>query len=85
MDFDLSRLGDKRFEHLTQSLAIKYLGAGTKIFGDGPDGGREAEFEGDFDIQTGARWVGYGVLQAKYKEHLDGIGVYQGSWTVSLS
>lgn len=73
MDFDLSRLGDKRFEHLTQSLAIKYLGAGTKIFGDGPDGGREAEFEGDFDIQTGAQWVGYGVLQAKYKEHLDGM------------
>lgn len=65
MDYDLGRLGESQFEHLTQSLAIAQLGAGVEIFGDGPDGGREASFKGDFDMQTGVRWSGYCVLQVR--------------------
>jgi hypothetical protein len=46
VDFDLTRLGDREFEHLSQALALQVLGPGLSVFGDGPDGGREATFEG---------------------------------------
>jgi hypothetical protein len=77
VDYDLSRLGNRLFEHLTQSLAVATLGPGVEVFGDGPDGGREASFEGGFDLQTGRSWDGYGVLQAKYKGHLEGASTDQ--------
>ena len=72
VDYDLTRLGDARFEHLTQALAIAVLGPGVEVFGAGPDGGREASFDGEFEIQTGTRWSGFGVLQSKYKRQIDG-------------
>jgi hypothetical protein len=72
VDYDLSRLGESQFEHLTQSLAIAELGPSVEVFGDGPDGGREASFAGTFDMQTGVRWSGYAVLQSKYSERLLG-------------
>jgi hypothetical protein len=46
MDYDLTRLGNREFEHLLQVLALKVPGPGVGVFGDGPDGGREAAFEG---------------------------------------
>lgn len=70
MDYDLSRLGDKGFEDLTQALALRILGSGVKVFGFGPDGGREAEFEGTLeypDPSAEGCWSGYVILQAKYK------------------
>jgi hypothetical protein len=69
MDYDLTRLGSREFEHLTQALAMQVLGPGVQVFGDGPDGGREAEFRGQMRFPqphpTGP-WNGYGVLQAKF-------------------
>ncbi|WP_369391309.1 NACHT domain-containing NTPase [Streptomyces sp. CG1] len=69
MDYDLTRLGSREFEHLTQALAIQVLGPGVQAFGDGPDGGREAEFRGRLNFphpSPHGPWNGYGVLQAKF-------------------
>jgi hypothetical protein len=64
VDFDLTRLGDREFEHLSQALALKVLGPGIGVFGDGPDGGREAAFEGPMRFpEPGTPWNGYGVVQ----------------------
>jgi WD40 repeat protein len=70
MDYDLARLGEREFEHLSQALALRVLGPGVQVFGDGPDGGREASFEGAFEVAErvgGGVWSGYGVLQAKFR------------------
>ncbi len=70
MDYDLRRLGTREFEHLTQALALKVFGPAVKVFGDGPDGGREATFHGRVNYPDPAEtgpWQGYGVLQAKFR------------------
>jgi hypothetical protein len=73
VDFDLTRLGDREFEHLSQALALQVLGPGVSVFGDGPDGGREATFEGRMRFpEPGEPWDGYGVVQAKFKRRLVG-------------
>lgn len=69
MDYDLNRLGEREFEQLTQALALKVLGPGIEVFGDGPDGGREATFEGRVSFPEPdpvGPWDGYGVVQAKF-------------------
>jgi hypothetical protein len=68
VDYDLTRLGDREFEHLSQALALQVLGTGVSVFGEGPDGGREATFEGRTRFpEPGEHWDGYGVVQAKFK------------------
>ncbi|MFF0371269.1 hypothetical protein [Micromonospora sp. NPDC005087] len=68
MMHDLSRLGERPFEDLCRALAVHVLGAGIQAFGDGPDGGREATFEGPLAYaRVDGPWNGYGVLQAKYR------------------
>ncbi|MEU8262500.1 hypothetical protein AB0C02_17940 [Micromonospora sp. NPDC048999] len=67
MDYDMTRLGDKQFEHLAQALLVKYLGLNVQVFGAGPDGGREATWHGPVsDPRLPEGWNGYGVAQAKY-------------------
>lgn len=69
----MSRLGSREFEHLSQALAIRVLGPGVTVFGSGPDGGREATFDGPVDypnVSAEGTWNGYGVVQAKFKERL---------------
>ncbi|WP_280350829.1 NACHT domain-containing protein [Nocardia abscessus] len=72
MDYDLTRLGEKEFEHLSQALLVRHLGPDVEIYGAGPDGGREAAWEGHLDALdsdldlTPERWGGYNVAQAKY-------------------
>ncbi|MEU2598755.1 hypothetical protein ABZ669_16265 [Streptomyces hirsutus] len=69
MDYDLTRLGSREFEHLTQALAIQILGPAVQTFGDGPDGGREAEFHGELTYplpDPEGPWNGHGILQAKF-------------------
>ena len=46
MNYDLNRLHPTEFEQLIQSLLKKIIGQGTITFGQGPDGGREATYEG---------------------------------------
>ncbi|MGW4756180.1 tetratricopeptide repeat protein [Streptomyces chartreusis] len=68
-DYALTRLGPQRFEELSQALALRLLGPSVQIFGDGPDGGREASFESLSNFPTpDAPWTGYGVLQAKFRK-----------------
>lgn len=75
VDYDLTRLGEREFEHLSQALALRVLGAGVSVFGDGPDGGREASFEGRLCFpEPGEPWDGYGVVQAKFKRRPGGGG-----------
>lgn len=72
MSFDLTRLGSQRFEHLVQALTLDHIGPGVQVFGVGPDGGREATFDGEVHLEGKRAWDGYGVVQAKYKARLTG-------------
>ena len=52
-----------------RALAARVLGSGIVVFGDGPDGGREATFERKLTFpSTVEGWDGYGVVQAKYRQ-----------------
>jgi len=69
MDYDLTRLSTRSFEQLVQALATAVLGPGLTVFGDGPDGGREATFDGPVPFPNAAApWDGYGVVQAKFRQ-----------------
>ncbi|MGH3938699.1 MAG: NACHT domain-containing protein [Pseudonocardiaceae bacterium] len=73
VDYDLSRLNTREFEHLGQSLCLKALGPQLGIFGDGPDGGREAAFNGPVTYSTKSQaWNGRGVVQAKFRQRSGG-------------
>ena len=66
-DFNLHGLADSSFERLIQSLALKVIGPNVAVYGDGPDGGREAIFDGKVSYPSADRgWEGYGVIQAKF-------------------
>lgn len=68
-DYDLTGLSTRSFEQLVQRLALKAIGPGVSIFGDGRDGGREATFEGKVNYPSLTDpWDGYGVIQAKFKQ-----------------
>nr|GID89547.1 hypothetical protein Ade03nite_84710 [Actinoplanes derwentensis] len=70
MRYDLDALGEMEFEDLAQALSIHVLGPGVQVFGDGPDGGREAAFEGTVTFpepDPAGPWRGYGVIQAEFR------------------
>ncbi len=82
-DYDLSRLSSRSFEQLIQALAIKTIGPGVVPFGDGPDGGRDATFNGSFPYPSAdGGWEGYGVIQAKYLQRSRDPR-QDGAWVVS--
>ena len=86
MDYDLTRLGSREFEHLAQALAIRILGPAVQTFGDGPDGGREAEFRGELKYPFPDRdgpWNGHGVLQAKFLQRPRGT-THDTAWFLNL-
>jgi hypothetical protein len=73
-DYPLEELGPRAFEQLAVALCLKVLGPGVEAFGSGPDGGREATYEGpvNWSATTGfgsGSWDGYVVVQAKQREH----------------
>ena len=83
VDYDLSKLSSRSFEHLVQSLAAKVIGPGIVVFGDGPDGGREATFDGEVPYSTdGNLWDGYGVFQAKFLTRSRG-SKEDGDWAIA--
>jgi hypothetical protein len=81
--YNFTRLGSKYFEQLVQAIAIKVLGYGTIIFGSGPDGAREATFEGRVKYPSDTEnWNGYIVVQAKCREQPKG-DYRDADWLVS--
>ncbi|MEI2397929.1 NACHT domain-containing protein, partial [Paenibacillus phytohabitans] len=79
-DYDFNRFNSRDFEHFIQALSKKILGNGTLTFGDGPDGGREAIFNGNAPFPSANdQWNGYWVIQAKYKNRTEE-GVDDFSW-----
>lgn len=68
-DYKLDKLNTREFEHLTQALCKKFIAIGVTPFGDGPDGGREATFDGSMDYPSqGSKWDGYLVVQCKFRQ-----------------
>src|SRR5947209_2887643 len=66
-DYNLSGLNPREFEHMVQALAQSVIAFGVRIFGDGPDGGREATFYRVMNYPSQANpWNGYLVIQAKF-------------------
>jgi len=83
MDYDLSRLSPRAFEQLVQALAAAVIGPGIVVFGDGPDGGREATFEGRMPFpDRDAPWDGYLVVQAKFRQR-EASGGNDGAWALA--
>lgn len=67
MDLDFRTFSTRSFEQFAQALSAHLLGPGIMIFGDGPDGGREAAYDGTLDFPTSAdAWNGYTIMQAKF-------------------
>lgn len=84
-DYDFSGLCPRSFEHMVQALCCNVLGPGVVIFGDGPDGGREATFSGtvrDFPAR-GERWDGYVVVQAKFRQRPTGRPSGDAKWALA--
>ena len=66
MAIQFDHFSPQAFERLVQALSVSVLGKGVVIFGNGPDGGREATFEGTVPYPSETdRWDGYIVVQAK--------------------
>lgn len=68
MKYELDRLGADNFEALIQSLIRGIAGIPAIIFGDGPDGQREAVIENaSFTVNAETTAHGRTIVQAKYK------------------
>jgi len=73
-DYNFAGLSTRSFEQMIQALSAKLLGPNTVIFGDGPDGAREATFEGPTSYQAGPQaWNGYVVVQAKFRQRPESV------------
>ncbi len=71
----------REFEHIIQALVVRHFGATSLVWGDGPDGGREATFEGLLrDPYTGEEKVGYLVVQAKFLQRPHSDTAAQQAW-----
>ena len=82
IEIDLFGLGWRSFEQMVQSLSIKILGPGVVVFGDGPDGGREATTNGKIPFPSSKNnWDGYAVIQAKFKQRTEGTNA-DGKWAL---
>jgi hypothetical protein len=69
MPYSLEKLGPREFERLVQVLLVRIYGPTVRVFGAGPDDGRDATFHGDGALVEGVPdWNGYHVFQAKYRE-----------------
>ncbi|WP_229075024.1 NACHT domain-containing NTPase [Actinoplanes sp. DH11] len=71
-DYDLNRLGSRAFEQIIVALGRLELGPGVQVFGDGPDGGREATFDGTINwsstsVGGDTTWIGYTIIQSKFQ------------------
>lgn len=75
-EYPLESLDPEAFEQVAVALSRAVIGHGVTIFGRGPDGGREATYEGPvrWSNATGFgddSWDGYVVVQAQHRAALD--------------
>lgn len=83
-DYDLTRLGNREFEHVVQALAKAVIAAGVTPFGEGPDGAREATYEGSMSYPSvGDAWNGYLVIQSKFKQRPSASPGPNGTWFIN--
>ena len=67
--YELNKLGATEFENLVQALIKEIIGDGTVTFGAGPDGGREATFDGPAPYPSRVQnWDGSWIFQAKFHD-----------------
>lgn len=82
-DYRLDGLSARTFEHLVQALGLKAVTNTLTPFGDGPDGGREATFDGPTDYgPIENRWNGYGIIQAKFLQRPRSSNSANGAWLI---
>jgi hypothetical protein len=81
-DYSLEHLNTRSFEQLVQALSLAVLGSSVSIFGDGPDGGREATFNGRINYPEGGPWNGYGIVQAKFRQRPDAEPKANADWVI---
>jgi len=82
-DYSLTGLNPRDFEHLVQALAKKHIATGVTPFGDGPDGGREATYEGKMDYPSDVDpWEGYLVIQCKLRKSPTSDTTKDGKWAI---
>lgn len=80
-DYNLYGLAADTFEQLVQAIATKEIAAGTTVYGSGPDGGRDASFEGRTTYPSKeAPWDGYVVVQAKFRKEPFATAREAGAW-----
>lgn len=75
LHYDLNRIGHDGFEKMCQALTVQVLGPATEILGGpGPDGGKDAAFDGRTNgfPDRDAPWDGYIVMQAMYSHQRGG-------------
>jgi hypothetical protein len=71
MGYEFDRFSSQSFERFIQSLSVAVVGPRVQIYGRGKDGAREATFRGKCCV-TDSEWDGYVVIQAKFKEMIQG-------------
>lgn len=70
-DYRLETLNTRSFQQMVQSLCQAIISQGMKPTNDGPDGGRDAFFEGPTNYPAGEpneRWNGKVVMQCKFRQ-----------------
>lgn len=69
MVYELKRLGPDGFENMIQALMTGIYGPKCRVYGDGPDGQREAVIDDpeEIEIVNGTRPQGRTIVQAKFK------------------
>lgn len=68
MKYPLNELSSGEFENVVASICEEILGAGTIVFSEGKDGGRDAKFTGRANSfpSKAAPWDGKMIIQAKH-------------------
>ena len=68
MKYPLNELSSGEFENVVASICEEILGAGTIVFSEGKDGGRDAKFTGRANSfpSEAAPWDGKIIIQAKH-------------------
>lgn len=68
MGYPYEDLDDTQFERLIVECSRKLFGIGVQSFSAGPDGGRDARFDGtaEYFPSTASPWTGVTVIQAKH-------------------